>query len=45
MSLFLLIAAFILFVLATFGINHPKVNLTSLGLACATLAVLFQGRI
>jgi hypothetical protein len=30
----LLLAAFVLFALATFGIGHPRVNFVAAGLAC-----------
>jgi hypothetical protein len=39
----LLIAAFILFLLAAAGITHPRCNLMALGLALLTLALLFPG--
>lgn len=38
-SLFLILA-FILFVLATCGVNSGKVNLIAAGLACVTLSLL-----
>jgi hypothetical protein len=37
----LLIAAFVLFLLAAVGAPVPKVNLVAAGLACATLAVMW----
>lgn len=36
----LLVAAFVLFVLAALNVSSPRVNLTAAGLACATLAFL-----
>lgn len=36
----LLVAAFVLFVLAALQVNSPRFNLTAAGLACATLAFL-----
>lgn len=36
----LLVAAFVLFVLAAINVNSPRFNLTAAGLACATLAFL-----
>lgn len=41
LEILLLVAAFILFVLATLGVSSPpRFNLIAAGLACATLAVL-----
>jgi hypothetical protein len=39
----LLIAAFILFVLATCGVNSGRANLIAAGLACVTLSLLAPG--
>jgi hypothetical protein len=39
----LLIAAFILFVLAALNVGHPRVNLIAAGLGCWVLAVLLGG--
>lgn len=36
----LVVAGFILFVLAALNVNSPRVNLTAAGLACVTLAWL-----
>jgi len=36
----LLLAAFVLFTLAAFGIGHPRVNFTAAGLACWVLVSL-----
>lgn len=44
-SLILLIAAFVLFLLAAVGVpSSPRFNLQSAGLACAALAMLLDGR-
>lgn len=40
LSTILLIAAFILFILATCGVNSGRVNLIAAGLACGALALL-----
>lgn len=42
-SLVLLIAAFILFVLAAISVPVPRVNLVAAGLACWVLAQLLSG--
>jgi hypothetical protein len=39
----LLVAAFVLFLLSTIGINHPRVNLLAAGLACWVLSILLGG--
>jgi hypothetical protein len=39
----LLIAAFILFILASCGVNSGRVNLIAAGLACVTLSLLAPG--
>lgn len=39
-TLILLIAAFVLFALAAFGVGHPRVNLVAAGLACWVLTVV-----
>lgn len=36
----LLVAAFVLFVLAALNAHSPRINLTAAGLACVTLAYL-----
>ena len=36
----LLVAAFVLFMLAAIRVNSPRIDLTAAGLACATLAFL-----
>lgn len=41
LSTILLLFAFIIFLLAAFGVSSPKVNLVALGLAFATAATLF----
>jgi hypothetical protein len=40
----LLIAAFVLFVLASIGVTATKVNLLAVGLALVTLSFIFVGR-
>lgn len=42
-ALVLLVAAFILFVLAAISIPVPRVNLVAAGLACWVLAMLLGG--
>jgi hypothetical protein len=42
-SLILLVAAFILFVLAAISVPVPRVNLVAAGLACWVLAQLLGG--
>ena len=37
---FLLLLAFLSFVLATFGVSHPRVNFTALGLALWVLSLI-----
>jgi len=45
-TLILLVAAFVLFVLSAIGVpNPPRFNLMSAGLACWVLSVLLTGRI
>lgn len=39
----LLVAAFVLFALATAGVNHPRFNCTAAGLACLALAMMAEG--
>jgi hypothetical protein len=36
----LLVIAFVLFLLAAFGVSSPRINLLALGLACWVLAIL-----
>jgi hypothetical protein len=36
----LLLVAFVAFVIATFGVNVPRVNLVALGLACWVMSAL-----
>ncbi len=43
LSLILLVIAFVLFLVATFGVTLPRVNFVALGLAFATAAFLFGG--
>ena len=43
LSLLLLVAAFILFVLAAIGVPSGRVNLIAAGLACWVLSVLLGG--
>jgi len=40
--LILLIAAFLLFAFAAFGVSHPRFNLMAAGLACWVLAIILQ---
>jgi hypothetical protein len=40
LKLGLLIAAFLLFVLAAFGVTHSRVNLTAMGLAVWVLSLI-----
>lgn len=42
-SLALLIAAFVLFVIAAIGFAPPRVNLIAAGLACWSLSLLLTG--
>jgi hypothetical protein len=44
LSLILLVAAFVLFLLAAIGVPSGRVNLIAAGLACAALAQLLTGR-
>lgn len=43
LSLILLVAAFILFLLATFNVGSPRFSLISAGLACWVLSLLIGG--
>jgi hypothetical protein len=42
LTFILLLAAFILFALAAFGIGHPRVNFLAAGLACWVLVALIN---
>lgn len=42
LTFILLVLAFVLFLLAGFGIGHPRLNLLGLGLAAWVLAVLLE---
>ena len=42
-SLVLMVAAFVLLLLAALGVNVPRVNAQAAGLACWVLALLLQG--
>jgi hypothetical protein len=38
----LLVASFVLFLLAAFNVSHPRVNFESAGLACFIATLLFR---
>jgi hypothetical protein len=40
LTFILLLASFVLFALAAFGVGHPRVNFVAAGLACYVLVAL-----